>query len=149
LRIDNLTQSSLNTVSCHHRFFVDTSNSYRRLLDKDQNIRCMLCCDADARSALEIIMVVGRGDNHIPAILGTAFLPSLLVLVLVSHCDFSLQDMFRIVRLMVCCHKGRDSKMHEVRALRQILPFCDLLSHFMTGDDLEYGTIRSQWTVLR
>jgi hypothetical protein len=145
----NLTQSSLNTVSYHHHFFVDISNFYRRLLDKDRNIRCMLCCDADARSALETMMVVWKGNNHIPAILGAAFLPGLLVFVLVSHCDFSLQNMFRIVRLMVCCHKGRDLKMHEVRALRQILPFCDLLSHFMTGDDLEYGTIRSQWTVLR
>jgi hypothetical protein len=62
-------------------------------------------------------MVEGEeGDNHVPAILGTALLPSLLVVVLVSHCDFSLQNMFRMVRLMVCCHEGRGSKMAEVRA---------------------------------
>jgi hypothetical protein len=72
------------------------------------------------------MMVEGEeGDNHVPAILGTALLPSLLVVVLVSHCDFSLQNMFGIIELMVSCHEGRDSKMEEVRALRQILPFCD------------------------
>jgi hypothetical protein len=56
-KINDLTQSSLSIVSYHHHSFVDTSNFYRRLLDKDRNIRCMLCCDADARSAFWMMVV--------------------------------------------------------------------------------------------
>lgn len=123
--INDHTQSSLSITPYHHRSFVDISNFYRRLLDKDQNIRCMLCCNADARSAFWSMVMAKKGENRVPAELFTTLLPSLLVLVFMSHCDLRLRNMFRMMESMVCCHEGRESKVEEVCAFRQILPFCD------------------------
>ena len=63
------------------------------------------------------------GENRIPAELFTALLPSLLVLVFMSHCNLRLRNIFRMMESMVCCHEGRESKVGEVCAFRQILPF--------------------------
>lgn len=116
------TRSNLNTMSYHHHFFVDISNFYRRLLDKDQNIHCMICCDADVGSAPWMMIVTEEGDNHIPVELCATLLPGLLVLFFISHCDVYLENMFRMIELRVCCHEGRDSKAEEVCAFRQTLP---------------------------
>jgi hypothetical protein len=106
----HLTQSNPNTTSYHHHFFVDTSNFYRQLLDKDQNIHCMICCDADTGSASWTMLVTEEGDNHIPVELCATLFPGLLVLFFISHCEYFLWDMFRVIELMVCCHEGRGLK---------------------------------------
>ena len=67
-------------------------------------------------------------DNPIPVVLCATLLPSLLVVVFVSHCDLFLQNIFRVFVSMVCCHEGRVSKMEEVCAFRQILPFAPSIS---------------------
>jgi hypothetical protein len=71
------------------------------------------------------MVMAEEGENRIPAELFAALLPSLLILVFVSHCDLLLQNMFRMIETMVCCHEGRDSNVEEVCAFRQILPFYD------------------------
>jgi hypothetical protein len=133
-RTNKRTQSNLNTMSYHRHFFVDTSNFYRQLLDKDQNIHCMICCDANAGSASWMMMVTEEGDNHIPVELCATLLPGLLVLFFVSHCEYFLWDMFRVIELMVCCHEGRDSKAEEVCAFRQTLPILASFSRHQSRD---------------
>jgi hypothetical protein len=83
----------------------------------------MLCYNPDAQSALAPVVTMEEGNGHIPAVLCTALLPSLLILFFVTHYDLLLQIMFEIIKLVVCCHEGRGSKMAEVCAFRQILPF--------------------------
>jgi hypothetical protein len=51
-----------------------------------------------------------EGDNHIPVELCATLLPGLLVLFFISHCEYFLWDMFRVIELVVCCHEGRGLK---------------------------------------
>lgn len=118
LNADERTQSNLDRVSCHHHSFVDISDFCPQLLGMDQSIRCMLCYDTNAQSAFcMLVAAVKKDNNHVPAVLCTALLPRLLVLFFVTHYDLLLQkQMFRIVKLVLCCHEGRGSKMAEVCA---------------------------------
>jgi len=139
-------------MTCRHHFFADTSNFYRRLPDKDQSIRCMICCEANARSASWTMVMAEEEDNLVPVVLCATLLPSLLVLILVSHCDLFMQKMFRVIVSMVCCHEGRVSKMEEVCAFRQILPFCTIYYHLYLppiNHDLDYHSTHSHWVPLK
>lgn len=71
------------------------------------------------------MVAMKEGIGHIPAVLCTTLLPGLLVLFFVTHYDLLLQNVFRTIKLVVCCHEGRGSKMAEVCAFRQILPCLD------------------------